>query len=774
MGKTLTYVEIDYDFCGNTYGASPCAAVLGTTGKSKCFNTRATCQDPDNYDRTTRVLRFVIPSGYVPTLPKAIPSVASVSTTPARIRPGEDLGERASVSVTFNDHAYNDRVVDTYWAQRRDGTAQADGVGYKPEEHGTFWGKFRARNPYYRTRGLRIIQGELGQAYEDMTVRHYVMDSIKGPSSDGQFTITAKDVLKLADDKRAQCPVASKGQLGADISETATSATLTPSGIGDQEYGDSGTVVIGNEAMFYDRNGDTLTLNRPQYGTQSESHSQGDTVQVARVYDSMRASDIVADLLTGYARVPSQFVDLSAWHTEDDRYVGRLYGAVITEPTSVRDLLGQLCQQVGFSLWWDEVAQEIRFRVIRQPEKTPAVLTDNRDFLADQSGVSEQPDKRVSQVWVFYGVIDPTENVDEARNYRSVYVSVDGDAESESEYDSPQIKKIYARWISRFNQPAAQGIAERILSRYRDAPRMFKFSLPWNSNRAKLGSAVDTQTRLIQRPSGDPATTRVFVTSYEQGSERVNVEAEEFLYKEPPSATERRVVIDADAFNVDARTAYDDIYSEADTDLPIIIEVSPGVKVGSNSVTSHALVIDNFPSGADVTLVVNGRIEGKGGNGGMGMGADSGSARTGDGGGPALRVGVDIACDNQGGIWGGAGGGGGGGYYKSFYPDSAGGGGGGGAGYLPGTGGNGGNGANRSNGQPGRNGTPDHGGRRGYGYNDGDAGGAGGEPGQPGEQGDGSVPIAPGGPGGPAGNSIDGSSKITFETSGDIRGPQSG
>lgn len=30
--KAVTFFEIDVDYCGNTYGISPCAAALGTTG----------------------------------------------------------------------------------------------------------------------------------------------------------------------------------------------------------------------------------------------------------------------------------------------------------------------------------------------------------------------------------------------------------------------------------------------------------------------------------------------------------------------------------------------------------------------------------------------------------------------------------------------------------------------------------------------------------------------------------------------------------------------
>lgn len=44
--------------------APGCQAVLGTSGPAKCFNTRVTCQDRDNYNRGVKTLRYKVPSGF--------------------------------------------------------------------------------------------------------------------------------------------------------------------------------------------------------------------------------------------------------------------------------------------------------------------------------------------------------------------------------------------------------------------------------------------------------------------------------------------------------------------------------------------------------------------------------------------------------------------------------------------------------------------------------------------------------------------------------------
>jgi hypothetical protein len=42
--RPITIVEVDLDFCQNTYGLAPCTAAIGTTGTVKCFNTFKSCQ----------------------------------------------------------------------------------------------------------------------------------------------------------------------------------------------------------------------------------------------------------------------------------------------------------------------------------------------------------------------------------------------------------------------------------------------------------------------------------------------------------------------------------------------------------------------------------------------------------------------------------------------------------------------------------------------------------------------------------------------------------
>jgi hypothetical protein len=246
----LTYVEIDVDYCSLTYGTAPCTASIPTTGAAKCFNTRASCQDIEHFANAPVTLRFAVQSGHNPVEIEALPFIVAhsdVSITPGRISLGEDLGQRESVSVTLAEYPHADTGpgFDKYLADR----------DYDPFSQGSFWAKFRARQPYLKGRAFRLYRGFVGQALAEMECRHYLIDSYTGPGADGRFTIVAKDILKLLDGDQAQAPVLSKGSLAGDITIAATSATLTPVGIGNtSNYGSAGKVAIGaKEVVSYYR-----------------------------------------------------------------------------------------------------------------------------------------------------------------------------------------------------------------------------------------------------------------------------------------------------------------------------------------------------------------------------------------------------------------------------------------------------------------------------------------------------------------------------------------
>ncbi len=325
----INIIELDLDYCSLTFGVPPCTA--SGSGDSKCYNTLASTQDKPNYTPITKTYRFCEPRSPMPIGLDAIPSLTSVNIAAAEIDLKGGLGVRASVSCSFRDHPSSDIDIDKYVNERT----------YIAFERGSFWTKFRARNPNYQFKAMRHLSGYLNDdgSYDpaNFQVRHYVIDKIN--VSGGTASVTGKDPLKLAGSKKAQAPMASKGQLQSAIVNNAINATLIPAGVGNSEYPTSGKVLIKSEVISFTRSGDNLTLTRGQNNTVATSHSANDTVQLCLDYNGKTLDFIVNDLLTNYANFNPLFIPTSAWNTEVSTYLSGLLTGIIVKPHDVNMLL---------------------------------------------------------------------------------------------------------------------------------------------------------------------------------------------------------------------------------------------------------------------------------------------------------------------------------------------------------------------------------------------------------------------------------------------------
>lgn len=752
MSRVFTFVEIDIYVCTLTYGTAPCTASIPTTGTRKCYNGLGTCQDRPNFATTVRTLTFRLPTQDVPFPDDAIPSLRGVSYSPSTLSLGEDLGIRANVTCTFEDHPWSDsNGFDKYLSERP----------FKPFTQGTFWGKFRVRNPHLRGRALRLIRKRLTLegALETYDTRHFVIDSFDGPGPSGQFTINAKDALKTADGDRAQAPVLSNGFLVANITAAATAATLSPAGIGNLEYPASGHVAIGGtEICSFTRVGDVLTLVRGQLGTLGVTHSQDDRAQLCLRYVAQSPADIIRDLFVNYADVPAAQIPLSNWQAETATYLSSLYTATICEPTSVNELISELIEQAALVVWWDEAVNQIQLRVLR-PISTTAIAFDDTDILKNTFQSEDQFDKRITQVWTYFAQINPLRPLTDLDNFRSTAAAVD--LITQQDAGSSNIKKIFSRWIPQFGRTIATRLNDILLSRYSTPPRLFKFEVFLEgSDTPILGAGARVSHWNLQDDVGARVTVPVQVTRLTPEAEKYIVQAEELIFTGGGFDTvNRTIVVDTNIFNFNLRTVHDTIYA-APTDADVIAGVNltcvvpNGITVGGAVIGSHSFHVGSWPLGFPVTIEVAGRIQGLGGKAGD---AASGAGDNGKNGNVGLYtrhpINLDVAVTGK--VDGGGGGGGGG----VGVDGSARCGGGGGAGTKGGP-----KGSAKDGGESGDAGTPDAGGDGGDGA--GPDGGDGGNPGAPGQGGQGGTL------GGAAGAAIDGASFTTIANLGLIRGPQ--
>lgn len=495
--------------------------------------------DTDPPGVATRTLRFTKPQTSSRRDLYLLPLLVDVSTAPTRLNPGGGsrdrgvLGDRSSVDLAFQDAPGSDRVVDKYRTERISGTAQTDEGGYQPLERGTFWAKWRARNPYYQNRRVRVLEGYVGQALEEMQRRAYFVDSFDGPDADGRVSIRAKDVLKLADDERAQAPRATPGELTATLTAGETTSFQATGAVIADYPEEPGLVRIGAEVIEYQTRVQATanevefqTLSRGGRGTEAAEHDAEDRVQRCLEFVNVPAWKIVEDLLVNFGNVPSEFVPITDWDNEGESWFESItFTAVITEPTPVVSLISEITQQAQFFIWWDEFAQEIKMRALRPPTEVPVVLDDFSHLIAGASSLTEDPEQRISQVWVFFRQKDPTRRLDDEGNYARVRIRVDLEAESPEQYGEPRIKKIFSRWIE--TEAQAIQVTFRTLQRFRDNPRTLKVRVDAKDRAAlRAGEVADIETRTVLDERGLPLSTRwqVIATREEPAGEAVDLE----------------------------------------------------------------------------------------------------------------------------------------------------------------------------------------------------------------------------------------------------------
>lgn len=654
----VAFIELDVDFCALRSGVGACTATQ--TGDDKCYNTYASCNDAANFDKTVKTYRFCEQNSQLPVGLSAIPLIKNITFASQQITPNKGLGIRGSVSVSFFDGAWPDTEIDPYFRER------------SAPSTGTFWGKFLARNPYYENRILRVRRGYLTTGFniDDCLDSVYVIDQLNGISKSDDVSIVAKDMLKLADDKKALFPAPSNGRLSADISNSATSFTLSPSGVGSQ-YKTSGKCAISGELMSYTRSGDTFTVTRGVSNTTAEAHTAEDTVQEVGIFVNEKIQDVVYELFTSYAEISTDYIDKDQWDDEANNYLAGVWSAEIPEPTGINTLVGELTEQANFRVWWDEIEQTIPFRAVKPlPEDLP-VLTDNINFLDNSVDVKRDTNQRISTVLIYFAQKKPTEKLDDQKNYELRVATPNVDAISANKYGTNVIKKIYSRWLKKTSQGRANALADAILKSFADPPRIIEFSLS-PALQLKVGDLFIANTRKLQALSG--AYTDVpfeVVLAQPTANDDIKYKAQEVSTAIPIGNTFKIILSDSLYLDFNLYDAFIDEYGIPESGITVEVEILEGVLITGSTTANYAFTNPNtWPSGVVIKLTKNlGVISGRGGNGGSGIIQANTIilATNGQDGGLGMLIEYPIEVDNQGGfIKGGAAGSGAGGSVLAF------------------------------------------------------------------------------------------------------------
>ena len=424
----------------------------------------------------------------------ARPVIERVQTLPTRLDIGESLGLRAAITITCRDFI-ND----------------GDVAGGPANPAATFFRLLKARVPYVANRPARVITGYVvdGGWFIPERTLYFLLTRIDGPNRQGLVSLHLTDALVRTENRKAQAPNVGTGTLLTALTPSDTVATISPGAAAD-DYHSAGFLRMGDdsEIIGFTRSGVDLTLTRGARGTTPQAHTAGDTIQEILVIENATLAEVTQLLLLDYADLDPSLIDTAAWQAEDAEWLGAFrVSTVIWDPTGVATLLQELTQQFPFFIVYDARVPRLDFQAIKPATFSLVAALDERNHLLRNSiSVTEDPEKRVSQIWFFFGMRDVAEAVDDPRNFTRLVPFIDRQAEID--HGEKRIRKVFSRWLPADRSAIVASIGQRMLLRLRDGRRTIGFHLDAKDGNVWVGDTVTLTTRHVLDEQGDPLTTQ--------------------------------------------------------------------------------------------------------------------------------------------------------------------------------------------------------------------------------------------------------------------------
>lgn len=466
------------DDSGITYGSEDGGAYNGTILSFRGHSDQTATLFPGTDDYRQRYFfddgRKAKPSDDI----YILPALLSASTVGSRINIAasderyEPLGRRAFASFTFADFNHTDFKFDPYLSDRT----------YDPLDRSTFWAKWLVRNKFGKTRALmKIYSGYDGDALADMRTQTYVLDRLGwGRES---VTIEARDFLSLTEFRRAQVPAQSSGKLALELLAAGTTMSLAGNVVDD--YPSAGTVRIDDELIQYT----TVTyvmvsdtteftgLTRASDGSEADDHEVDELVQICKRYTNQTVDALIEDLVVNEARVPAQVIDLAKITSEVEANLqAYTLSTIISEPTGIDQLVGELAEQCSFYIWWNEREQLIDFQAIRALDSVNVVFSQEDNMIMDTFEFEERPKERITTMAIYFNPRDFAGDLEKPNNYKNVLVFANSNTSGPDQYGRlPQTREVFSRWLQ--TEAQANQTSSRIGTRYEDVPLYVKFKV---------------------------------------------------------------------------------------------------------------------------------------------------------------------------------------------------------------------------------------------------------------------------------------------------------
>lgn len=526
---------------------SRCSATDQGDG-ARCFYSRATCQDPDNFNagntyegtaalKGIREFKFCRENAPL-ALPgeDVLPLLISAPTAPQEID-----AERA---VTVNERVtfeFEDDAGPGLWnpIQSSLGALVNTATGT-----GTFWRRWAAiyrnySNPEgYAIRKVGFVESGVVEADYQTRGRYLIRN---WETSDRRIRLVCSDRMKLG--KKPGVGRATV-QLPAKISTTNLADKISSSGLTVVVTDASQITVPGSgytvtleldfagtpekvNVTAIDLATNTVTIQRGRWGTTAAAHSNNtafrevaefgtEALDTTTTPNGKNPIDIILELLAR-AGLAAAEIDTATLQTERDTWYpsvtlpayGTLFRRTMTEATDVEALLTEIRDLIMLFLWTND-SQLVTGKAFAPPLPTDTltVLTDDANLIAGSIEVDDNDESRVSRALIAYGTLLGT-STDKPEDYSNIRVELDIDAEERAYYGDQRLKTVLTQWLPATGTGVASAtyFTGHLIGRFRHGSRQITARIEIKDDAAAMGTPVQFQTKLIQDVYGNNANT---------------------------------------------------------------------------------------------------------------------------------------------------------------------------------------------------------------------------------------------------------------------------
>lgn len=571
-------VEIDLDRCALNYTTSPCTATDQGDG-ARCFYTFGTCQDPTNFDRTTKTWRFCMADVPWPDPDVVVyPLLDDFTGVPQKVDPGKlfTFPEKLTVRMLF-DHTPP--------------ATDSDKTLFNTSTSGEFWRNLWSRNRNYPNRPMRIKRGFFTDGFQladfEQIGPDYLITEVK--ISDDSVDIKAASPLAKLAEKKVPWSISKDNTIqdsgGVDSTQTTWTVRDASEFPDPADYSRFDIYARCEDEYVQitaiDTGTNELTVVRSELGSTQDAHAEGSDVThvayfgppVGSTDTARNVMDVIRDLMewadidesTQVNTAQFDLLKASVW-TDNEIY------RIVEKEATVAKHIQKMRESRGIIVY---VNDEGKFDTKYIGPGTSGVMLTDDNFVEGTVQVAESEKDRITRVAFHY---DPAESNprNEPDDYNKSVVVVSAELENANNFGEKKERTVYDDWSDPdISKNLLRVAASRLITRYRFGERLIEAELEIkDASGLNVGDDVTIQTAKLLDFYGDQDVRPAIVVSKE---EVTNTKVKMTFLDVNYSGRYLRIGPDTMATEYDSATAEDRAYGYwGDSDNRVGSQKEPG------------------------------------------------------------------------------------------------------------------------------------------------------------------------------------------------------